>query len=170
MKVRPQWDNSTCMFIATLVIISKTKKLCIISKTRKAECWRIDAFELWCWRRLLQVRWTPRRSNQSIVKEISPECSLEGLMPKLKLWYFGHLMQRADSVEKNPDAGKDWRIWVWASSGSRWWTGKPGALRFMGSQSVGHHWATEQQHKHGSNPSVHLQRNKIWFIHTVEYY
>ena len=67
---------------------------------KKAECWRIDAFELWCWRRLLRVPWTARRSNQSILKEISPGCSLEGLMPKLKLQYFGHLMQRADSLEK----------------------------------------------------------------------
>ena len=66
----------------------------------KAECWRIDAFELWCWRRLLRVPWTARRSNQSILKEISPEYSLEGLMLNLKLQYFGHLMWRADSLEK----------------------------------------------------------------------
>ena len=75
---------------------------------KKAEHQRIDAFELWCWRRLLRVLWTARRSNQSIVKEISPEYSLEGLMLKLKLQYFGHLMQRTDSW-KDPDAGKDWR-------------------------------------------------------------
>ena len=67
---------------------------------KKAECWRIDAFELWCWRRLLRVPWTARRSNQSILKEISPGCSLEGVMLKLKLQYFGHLMWRADSFEK----------------------------------------------------------------------
>ena len=67
---------------------------------KKAECRRIDAFELWCWRRLLRVPWTARRSNQSILKEIGPGCSLEGLMLKLKLQYFGHLMQRADSFEK----------------------------------------------------------------------
>ena len=67
---------------------------------KKAECQRIDAFELWCWRRLLRVLWTTRRSNQSIIKEISPGCSLEGLMLKLKLQYFGHLMQRVDSLEK----------------------------------------------------------------------
>ena len=67
---------------------------------KKAECWRIDAFELWCWRRLLRVPWTARRSNQSILKEISPGCSLEGLMLKLKLQYFRHLMRRADSLEK----------------------------------------------------------------------
>ena len=67
---------------------------------KKAESWRIDAFELWCWRRLLRVPWTARRSNQSILKEISPRCSLEGLMVKLKLQYFGYLMQRTDSLEK----------------------------------------------------------------------
>ena len=67
---------------------------------KKAESRRIDAFELWCWRRLLRVSWTARRSNQSILKEISPGCSLEGMMLKLKLQYFGHLMQRADSLEK----------------------------------------------------------------------
>ena len=76
---------------------------------KKAECQRMDAFELWCWRRLLRVHWTARRSNQSILKEISPEYSLEGLMLKLKLQYFGHLMQRTDSLEKMliPDAEKD---------------------------------------------------------------
>ena len=73
---------------------------------KKAECQRIDAFELWCWRRLLRVPWTTRRSNQSILKEISPECSLEGLMLKLKLQYFGHLMRRADSFEKTLMLGK----------------------------------------------------------------
>ena len=67
---------------------------------KKAECVRADAFKLWCWRRLLRVPWTARRSNQSILKEVSPECSLEGLMLKLKLQYFGHLMQRANSLEK----------------------------------------------------------------------
>ena len=73
---------------------------------KKAECQRIDVFELWCWRRLLRVPWTARRSNQSSLKEISPEYSLEGLM--LKLQYFGHLMWRTNSLEKNPDAGNDW--------------------------------------------------------------
>ena len=73
---------------------------CETGTIKKAECWRIDAFELWCWRRLLRVRWTARGSNQSILKEISAGCSLEGLMPKLKLQYFGHLMRRADSFEK----------------------------------------------------------------------
>ena len=74
---------------------------------KKAEHQRIDAFELWCWRRLLRVSWPVRTSNQSILKEISPECSLEGLMLNLKLQYFGHLIQRTGSLKKNPDARKD---------------------------------------------------------------
>ena len=126
---------------------------------KKAECRRIDAFELWCWKRLLRVPWTARRSNQSILQEISPEHSLEGLMRKLQ--YFGHLMRRADSLEKTlmlrktkegveDDRGWDgWMAsltrwtWVWANSGSWWWTGKPGMLQSMGSQRVGHNWMTE---------------------------
>ena len=73
---------------------------------KKAECWRIDAFELWCWKRLLRVPWAAMRSNQSILKEISPGCSFEGLMLKLKLQYFGHLMQRTDSFERTLMPGK----------------------------------------------------------------
>ena len=73
---------------------------------KKAECWKIDAFELWCWRRLLRVPWTARRSKQSLLKEISPGCSLEGLMLKLKLQYFGHLMRRTDSFEKTLMLGR----------------------------------------------------------------
>ena len=114
---------------------------------KKAEPQRIDAFELWCQRRLLRVPWTARRPNQSILKQVSPECSLEGLMLKLKLQYFGHLMQRADSFEKTLMLGKfdswrrgndrgwdDWMAsstqwtWVWVNSGSWWWTGRPGAV------------------------------------------
>ena len=78
-----------------------------VKTVKKAECRRIDAFELWCWRRLLRVPWTARRSNQCILKEISPGCSLEGLMLKLKLQYSGHLMRRVDSFDKT-DAGRDW--------------------------------------------------------------
>ena len=78
----------------------------VSSSIKKAECQRIDAFELWCWRRLLRVPWTARRSNQSILKEISPEYSLEGQMLKLKLQYFGHMMQRTDSLEKTLMLGK----------------------------------------------------------------
>ena len=82
---------------------------------KRAECLRIDGFELWCWRRLLRVPWTTRRSNQSILKEISPECSVDGLMLKLKLQYFGHLMQRTDSLEKTLMLGKieGWRRRKW---------------------------------------------------------
>ena len=120
---------------------------------------KIDAFELWCWR-LLRVPWTARSSNQSILKEISPGCSLEGLMLKLKLQYFGHLMRRTDSSEKTLMLGKikdgrrrGWQdgwmtlptqwTWVWVNSGSWWWTGRPGVLQSMGSQRVRHDWATE---------------------------
>ena len=73
---------------------------------KKVECQRIDAFQLWCWRRLLRVPWTERTSNQSLLKEISPGCSLEGMMPKLKLQYFGHLMRRVDSLEKTLMLGR----------------------------------------------------------------
>ena len=130
---------------------------------KKAEHRRIDTFEPWCWRRLWRVPWTTRRSNQSILKEISPGCSLEGLMLKLKLQYFGHLMQRADSFEKTLMLGKikaggeeddrgwdGWMAsptqwtWVWVDSGSWWWTRRPGVvLWFMGSQRVGPDWAIE---------------------------
>ena len=129
---------------------------------KKAEHQRIDAFELHCWRRLLRVPWTARRSNHSNLKEISPGCSLEGLMLKQKLQYFGHLMWRAESFEKTLMQGKiegrrnvddrrwDSRMasptqwtWVYVDSGIWWCTGSPGVLRFMGSQIVGHDWATE---------------------------
>ena len=79
---------------------------CVSWTRKKAECQRTDAFELWCWRRLLRVPWTARRSNQSILKEISPGCSLEGMMLKLKLQYFGHLMRRV--IGKDSDTGRDW--------------------------------------------------------------
>ena len=129
---------------------------------KKADRWRIDAFELWCWRRRLKVPWTARRSNQFILKEISPEYSLgycwifSGLMLKLKLQYFGHLMRRTDSFEKtlmwerlkagerNDTGWGGWMVsptqwaWVWANSASRRRTGKPGML-----QTAGHDWVTE---------------------------
>ena len=132
---------------------------------KQAEHRRIDAFELWCWRRLLRVSWTARKSNQSILKEISPGWSLEGLLLKLKLQYFGHLMLRVDSLEKTlmqegfraggegDDRGWDgwmasqtqwtWVHWVWVNSGRWWWTGRPGVLWLMGSQTVGHDWTSE---------------------------
>ena len=129
---------------------------------KKAECWSIDAFESWCWRRLLRVPWTTRRSNQSNLKEISPECPLEGLMLKLKRQYFGHLMQRAGSFEKTLMLGKiegrrrrgqqrmrwldgitDSMDMNWINSWSWWWTRRPGVLQSMGSQRVRHDWVTE---------------------------
>ena len=130
---------------------------------KKAKHWRIDAFELWCWRRLLRVPWTARTPNQSILKQTNPEYSLEGLRLKLKLQLFGQLMQRADSLEKALMLGKtegrrrgqqrmrcldgitdlmDMSL----SKLRRWWrTGKPGLLQSKGSQRVRHDWATEQQ-------------------------
>ena len=127
---------------------------------KKAERRRIDAFELWCWRRLLRAPWTARRSNQSILKEVSPENSLEGLMLKLKRQCFVHLMWRSDSFEKTLMLEKiegrrrrGWQSMRWLNditdsmgmslSKLRGWTGKPGVLRFIGLQRVGHDWATE---------------------------
>ena len=141
---------------------------------KKSEHQRIDVFELRCWRRLLRVPWTARRSNQSILKEISPEYSLEGLMLKLKLQYFGHLVGRTDSLERpwcwerlragreGDDRGWDgWMApltqwtWVWANF-RRWWRmGKPGVLQSMGSQRVGDaeqlNWTWWLQQKQWSN-------------------
>ena len=129
---------------------------------KKAEHWRIDAFELWCWRRLLRVPWTARRSNQSILKEISPRCSLEGQMLKVKLQYFGHLMEELTHWKRpwcwevlgaggeGDDRGWNgwmasltWWTWVWVNFRSWWWTGRPGVLQFMGLQRVGHDWVNE---------------------------
>ena len=124
---------------------------------KKAECWRIDGFELWCWRRLLRVLWTARRSNQSILKEISPEYSLEGLMLKLKLhplaiwceeltylkspWCWERLKAGGEGDDRGWDcwmASLTRWTWVWASSGHWLWTGKPGVLQSMVSQRVRH--------------------------------
>ena len=145
---------------------------------KKAEHWRIYAFELWCWRRLLRVPWIARRSNQSLLKEISPGCSLEGLILKLKLQYFGYLMRRADPLERpwcwerlkaggeGDDRGWDgWMTslthwtWIWSSS-RRWWrTEKPGVLQSTGSQRVRHDWVTEQQ-------QINNLTNKWFGIHS----
>ena len=156
--------------LLTKVHIAKTMVFLVVMygceswTIKKAEDWRIDTFELWCWRRLLRITWIARKSNQSILKEINPEYSLEGLMLKLKIQPFGHLTGRADPLEKTLMLGKIenggkgdnrgwdgwmasptlWR-WVWVGSWSWWWTGKPCMLKFMGSQRVGHDWVTEQQ-------------------------
>ena len=130
---------------------------------KKAECPRIDAFELWCWRRLLRVPWTARRSNQSILKEVSPEYSLEGWCwswnsNTLATWWeeLTHLKrpwcwERLKAGEGDDRGWDDWMAsptqwtWVCVNSGSWWWTGRPGMLQFMGSQRVGHDLGTEQQ-------------------------
>ena len=128
---------------------------------KKAEH-RTDAFELWCWRRLLRVPWTARRSNQSILKRISPECSLEGLMLKLKLqsiatwceelthlkrpWCWERLKAGWEGDDRGWDgwmASLTWWTWVWVNSRIWWWTGKPGVLQSMGLQRVGHDWVIE---------------------------
>ena len=123
---------------------------------------RIDAFELWCWRRLLRVPWTARRSNQSILKEISPGCSLEAMMLSSnsstlatsceeltywkRLWCWEGLGERGEGDDRGwvgwMASPTRW-TWVWVNSGSWWWTGRPGVLLFMGSQRVGHNWVTE---------------------------
>ena len=129
---------------------------------KKAECQRIDAFELWCWKRLLRVLQTARRSNQSILKEISPECSLEGwcwswssntlatwceeLTHWKRPWWWERLRARGEGDDRGWDgwmASLTQWTWVWVDSGSWWWTGMPGVLWFMGSQRVGHNRATE---------------------------
>ena len=155
-KQRHYFANTVCVVKAMVFLVVMYG--CEIWTITKAEHWRIGAFELWCWRKLLRVHWIARRSNQSILKEINHECSLEGLMLKLKLQYFGHLMWRDDSFEKTLMLGKiegrrrrvrmRWldgitNSWVWVDSRSWWWTGRPGVLWFMGSQRVRHDWATE---------------------------
>ena len=155
----------------------KDKKGTIIDSSwtiKKAECRKTDAFELWCWRRLLRVLWKAWRSNQSTLREINPEYSLEGLMLKLKLQYFGHLMWRTDwkiswswerlKAGEGDDRGRHgWMAsptrwtWVWVSSGSWWWKGKPCVLQSMGSQRVGLDRVTELQLIHNgvvSHPRV----------------
>ena len=131
-----------------------------MKKLKYKRIYWIDAFELWCWRRLLRVPWNARRSNQSVLKEISPEYSLEGLMLKLHylatwceeltLWKRPGCWERLKAGREGDNRGWDgWMAsltrWTWVSvnSGSWWWTGRPGVLQFMGSQRVGHDWATD---------------------------
>ena len=144
--------------------------------TKKAECWRTDAFKLWRWRILLRVPWSTRRSNESILREINPEYLLEGLMLKLKLQYFGHLMQRANSMEKiqmlwniegrkGDNRGSDgcmasptqW-TWVWASSRSWWWTGRPGVLWSWGHKESD---VTEQLNENTCRPRQSLAQKLV---------
>ena len=153
------WQK-VCLFKAMVFLVVMYG--CESWTIKKAECWRIDAFELWCWRRLLRVPWTARRSNQSILKEISPEYSSEGLTLKLKLqysfvwckelthWKRPWCWERLRAGGEGDDRG--WGAWmvsptrwtrVWVDSRNWWWTGRPGMLQFMGLQRVRHNWATE---------------------------
>ena len=155
---------STKVHLAKAMVFPVVMYGCKSWTIKKTERQRIDAFELWCWRRLLRVPWTARRSNQSILKEISPGCSLVGLMLRLQLQNFGHLMLRAIKGHlKRPwcwgrlraggegdNRGWDGLMispiqwtWVWVNSGSWWWTGRPSMLWFMGLQRVRHTRATE---------------------------
>ena len=141
---------------------------------KKAECWRIDAFELWCWRILLRVPCTARRSNQSILKEISPEYSSEELILKLKLQFFGHLMkelthwyipwcwERKKAGGEGDDRGWDgWMAsptqwtWILSSSGRWWWTGKPDLLSSMEPQRVGHDWVNNNKTNSNTHKEIH---------------
>ena len=151
---------------------------------KKVEHERIDAFELLCWRRLLRDPCTARRSNQSILKEISPACSLKRLMLKLKLQHFGHLMWRADPFgnpwcwkrfragEEGDDRGWDgWMpsptqwTWVWVNSRRWWWTGRPGVLQFMWSQRVGHGWVPELNWT-----EIYLKKQKTYIQKTKKHW
>ena len=147
---------------------------------KKAEYRRIDAFELWCWRRLLRVPWTMRRPNQSILKEISPEYSLEGLMLKLKCQCFAHLVWITHLFEKTLMLGKiegrgegddrgwdgwmasptQW-IWVWVNSGSWWWRGRPGVVQSIGSQRFGHDLATELNYSTERNCDLSVSMSMV---------
>ena len=148
----------------------------------KAECQSIDTFELWCWRGLLRVPWTARRSNQSILKQISPGCSLEGLMLKLKLQYLATwceelthwkrpwCWERLRAGAEGDDRGWDGWIapsirwtWVWMNSRRWWWTVRFGVLRFMGLWGVGHDWVTELNWKNGGAVTLH-NSYPLWWV------
>ena len=149
---------------------------------KKTEHWRIDAFELWCWRRLLRVPWTARRSNQSILKEISPKYSLEGLMLKrssktlatsceeLTPWKRPWCWERLKAGEGDDRGWDGWmasltqwhHIWIWPSSRSCWWTGKPGMLQSMEWQRVGHDWVTELDWTRGKMLCELIPLSAVW--------
>ena len=150
----------TKVHIVKVIVFPVVMYGCESLPMKMAKDWRIDAFKLWCWTRLPRVPWTARRSNQSILKEINPEFSLEGLIIKLKLQYFSYLMQTADSLEKTrcwerlrvEEGIRGWNgwmaspvqwTWTWAKSRRRWGTGKPWVLQSMGLQRVRHDWVTE---------------------------
>ena len=163
---------------------------------KKAEHWRIDAFELWCWRRLLRIPWTARRSNQSILKEISQgvhwkdwcwgwnsnnlATSCEELTHWKRPWCWEGLRARGEGDDRGWDgwmASPTQWTWVWVNSRSWWWTGRPGVLQFMGLQRVGHDWVTElnwwktQNSKSNLEQEEQSQRNHAnWFQNTLQSY
>ena len=163
------------------------------STVKKVEHRRIDAFELWCWRRLLWVPWSARKSNQSILQETSPGCSLEGLMLRLKLQYLASLckklthwkrpwcQERLGAGGKGDDRGWDgwmasptWCTWVLVNSGSWWWTGSPGVLWFMRSQRVLHNWVTELNwtapRDYLIQFLIHCKNLRLYFSHWLKKY
>ena len=174
----PRWGRDitllTKVCIVKVMVFPVVTDGCKNWTLEKAEHQIFDAFELWCWRRLLRVPWTAGRSNESILREINPEYSLEGLMPRLRLQHFRHLMWTTDSLSKSLMLGRlrqkeqrvrGWdgrmaspmqRTWTWATL-RRWWgTGRPGVLQSTGSQEIGHDWVTEQQHREFLDGKINL--------------
>ena len=182
--------HNSVFLLSSMLLLSQSISLQIMCKVWT---WELDDKESWApknwcfWtmvlEKTLESPWTARRSNQSILKEISSEYSLEGLMLKLKLQHFGHLMQRADFNLKRPwcwerlrSGGEgDYRwdgwmasltqwTWVWVNSGSWWWPGRPGVLRFMGSQRVGHDWAAELNWQFPNLENKTWNSDNLWIV------
>ena len=159
-RIKKQRHYSAKVHLVKAMVFPVVMYGCESWAIKKAEHQRIDTFELWCWRRLLRVPWSARRSNESILKEISPEDSLEGLMLKLKLQYFGHLMQRMthwkrpwcwERLKVGEGDDREWDgwmasltqwTWVWVGSGSWWWIGRLACYSLWG-RRVRHNWETE---------------------------
>ena len=181
------WPTPTNVCLVKAMVFPVVMYGCESWTIKKAEHQRIDAFKLWCWRRVLRVSWTARRSYQSILKEISPEYPLEGLKLQLqvhlKFQYFGHLLWRTDSFEKTLMLGKieagaegdnrwhGWMAsltrwtWVCACSGSWWWTGNSGVLQSTGLQRVGHNWLTKLSLTEFITISLHiLKKCSLWYL------
>ena len=186
-SILKRWDITlpTKVCIVKAMVFPVVMHRCESWTINKAEHWRIDAFKLWCWRKLLRVPWTARRSNQFILKEISPEYSLEGLTLKLKFQYFGLLMQRVDSLEKNlmllkteGRRRRGWQkmrwlgasltqwTWVWESSKEMLKDREDWCASVHGVKKVGHDWVTKQQH----SQLVSTLWFWKWWINTPDYY